>query len=730
MYPSLLGQVSGGTAPPLSEHQILVLLVQLVALIGIARALGGLMKRAGQPAVVGELVAGVILGPSILGRAAPDLYDWIFGDEVVTSIVFALAWIGVILLLVVIGYETDLAIIARFRRATAWVSAGGFLVPLAAMGAVAFLVPDSFVGELGDRPTFVGFFALALSVSALPVVAKILQDMGLLRRNFGQITLAAGMAMDAVGWLVLAGLTGVALDGFRPDLLARSFGGLVLLLVLAATAGRWILDRVMRVILDRGSGLNAALTVSVVAALIGAGITQVLQLEAILGAFVVGILLASTRHQLPEVRRTLETVTAAIFAPIFFAFSGLQVDVGLLASPTPALLAVGLIFLAVAAKLAGTIVGGRFGGVRGREALALGSGLSALGAMGIVVALVALNLSVISQTGYTVLVVAAIATSLLAPQLLRAVVSGWEIPVEEAGRLEREAMQEASEILGSRRILLPTRGGANSRYAARIISSVFEDPDVTVLAVDVPAGRSMWGRRRKASSSDPTQVDLDLGSIRHRVLRVVSTDPAAAIARESRLGYDLLVVGASADERRSAGVFSNVVDRILSLVDLPTLVVRLPERASVAEGLPNRVLVPVVASRTSRAAAELGFSIAAGSSGSAAAVHFVNRPTGSGAMFDTLTSNDALLTGQELVAESAALGSRLGATVEGIVKIAANPEAEIVALANQGGFDLLAIGASSRAVTGRPFFGHRVNYILERTQIPVAVVTLPSQSRY
>ena len=715
--------------PPLTEHQTLVLLVQLVALIGIARALGGLMKRAGQPAVVGELLAGVILGPSVLGRAAPDVYGWVFGEEVVTSVVFAFAWIGVILLLVVIGFETDLAIIARFRKATAWVSAGGFLIPLAAMGAVALVVPASFVGELGDRSTFVGFFALALSVSALPVVAKILQDMGLLRRNFGQITLAAGMSMDAVGWLFLAALTGVALDGFRPDLLARSFGGLLVLLVVAATVGRWVLDRVMRLILDRGSGLNAAVTVSVVAALIGAAITQALQLEAILGAFVVGILLASTRHQLPEVRRTLETVTAAIFAPIFFAFSGLQVDIGLLASGTIGWLTVGLITLAIAAKVVGTIVGGRFGGLRGREALALGSGLSALGAMGIVVALVALNLSVVSQTGYTVLVVAAIATSLVAPQLLRAVVRGWEIPVEEAGRLEREAMQEASEILGSRRILLPTRGGANSRYAARILTSVFEDPDVTVLAVDVPAGRSILGRRRNASSSDPTQVDLDLGSIRHRVERAVSTDPAAAIAREARLGYDLLLIGASADERASAGVFSTMVDRILSLVDIPTVVMRLPDDGSFSERLPSRVLVPVVANRTSRAAAELAFSIAAESSGRAVAVHFVNRPDDGGAMFNTLTANGALLTGQELVAESIALGSRLGVAVEGIVEVASNPEAEIVALANQQGFDFLVIGASSRPVTGRPFFGHRVHYILEHTRIPVAVVTLPSQSR-
>jgi len=265
--------VGSAATAPLNEHQVLVFLVQLFILVGFARLLGGLMKRVGQPAVVGELLAGVILGQTMFGRIAPGAFDWVFGDDVVRSAVFAFAWIGVIFLMVVIGYETDLGIIVRFRRAAGWVSAGGFLVPLALMGGAAWLVPDSFVGEGTDRVVFAGFFALALSVSALPVVAKILQDLGLMRRNFAQITLAAGMTMDAIGWLLLAALTGIALDGFQPELLARSFGGLVAFLAIVITAGRWLLDRAMRYILDRGSSVTAALTLVIVAALAGGIVT-------------------------------------------------------------------------------------------------------------------------------------------------------------------------------------------------------------------------------------------------------------------------------------------------------------------------------------------------------------------------------------------------------------------------------------------------------------------------
>ncbi len=376
---------------PLGEHEVLILLVQLALLVGVARLLGGVMKHFGQPAVVGELLAGILLGPTVFKNLWPSGYTWVFDSEpVVTSVVFGLAWLGVIMLLVAIGFETDLAIIARFRKAAAWVSAGSFLVPLVLFFFIAQVVPASFLGERGSRQLFGLFFALALSVSALPVVAKILQDLGYMRRNFGQITLAAGMSMDGVGWLLLAALSGVALQGsLEVGSLLRSLAGLVIFLVVAATAGRWVLNKLFRQALRGGSSDTSALTITLVAALIGAGITQALELEAILGAFIIGILLGVTKTHIPRVREILETMTNAFFAPIFFAFSGLRVDLGALDSGSAIFWTIAVIVLAVAAKVAGTYVGARKGGLDHREGLALGSGLSALGAMGIVVAIVA-----------------------------------------------------------------------------------------------------------------------------------------------------------------------------------------------------------------------------------------------------------------------------------------------------------------------------------------------------
>lgn len=207
-------------------------------------------------------------------------------------------------------------------------------------------------------------------------------------------------------------------------------------------------------------------------------------------------------------------------------------------------------------------------------------------------------------------------------------------------------------------------------------------------------------------------------------MRVAAKDPAAAIAREARLGYDLMLIGASADDEDHAGSFSTTVDRILALVDIPTVVVHLPSDDMPEQVRPANVLVPVVASRPSRAAEELAYSTARSTNGRASALHVVNRPEDQGMMFGSATELESVQTGREITAGAAAFGERLGVSVDVQVEIASNAEAAIVDAANDSDFDLLVIGASNRPLTDRPFFGHRVNYILKHAQIPVAIIAL------
>lgn len=716
------------TSAPLDEHQVLVMLVQVALLVGLARIMGGLAGRMGQPPVVGELLAGIVLGPSVFRLLWPDGYGWVFGGghTTVDAVVFGLAWIGVILLLLALGYETDLAIIGRFRRASIGVSAGSALIPFVVFFGVAFLVPSEFVGGSGMM-LFAAFFALALSVSALPVVAKILSDLGFLRRDFGQITLAAGMTMDAVGWLILAALSGVALQGsLDVSALITSFAGLVIFLVAAATVGRWALDRLFRMALRGGSSVAAALTVMVVAGLVGGAITQALRLEAILGAFIVGILLGVTRHQLPRAREVLESMTIGFFAPVFFAYSGLRVDFTSLDGAAAWWLA-GVVVLAIAAKVGGTWIGARIGGLDSHQGVVLGAGLSALGAMGIVVAIIGLNLGVLAESSFTVLVMTALITSISAPQFLRLAVRGRDVPEEERRRLEEESLREQSLILGSHRILVPTRGGANSAFAARLLAAAFPRAEVTVLVVE-GTSPTVMGRllRRHEYAADPSEVIDALTGLQHRLVRKRSHDPVTSIVAESVLGYDLLVLGASEDDSDERGMFSTVVDRSLARTRLPVVIVRTVGGAP--GDLPHRFLVPVSTELSTRAAEELAYAIARSTQGDVTALHVVNRPSGQGMMMETAMEFEARRDAAELVAEAAGLGARLGVSVEPLIRVAPNAVDEILSVAASGGFDMLVLGTSTRPLTDRPFLGHGTSYMIEHSPIPVVIVGLPAEA--
>ncbi|MCI0547396.1 MAG: cation:proton antiporter, partial [Candidatus Rokubacteria bacterium] len=185
----------------MTEHQLLIFWAQLLALLVTARGLGLLMQRIGQPQVVGELAAGLLLGPSVLGKLAPAAQVWLFPDDPVQrGLLSGVAWIGVFLLLVATGFETDVALIRRLGRATTRVVLGSLLIPVLAGVVFGLSMPDSFLGEGAAREVFALFMGTALGISALPVIAKILAELELMRRNVAQVILAAAMVDDVAGW--------------------------------------------------------------------------------------------------------------------------------------------------------------------------------------------------------------------------------------------------------------------------------------------------------------------------------------------------------------------------------------------------------------------------------------------------------------------------------------------------------------------------------------------------
>ncbi|MHC5595604.1 MAG: cation:proton antiporter, partial [Nostoc sp.] len=195
LVPVLAAQKAAGNGliKPLGHHELLLVLVQLSLLLLVARGLGELMRRINLPPVVGELLAGVLLGPSLFGLLLPDLQAHIFPKSQEQSDLLAvISWLGVLFLLIVTGLETDLKLILRKGKTALLISLGGIIIPFITGFGLGWLLPDSFLADPDKRLVFSLFIATAMSISAVPVIAKVLMDLNLIRRDIGQVTLAAG----------------------------------------------------------------------------------------------------------------------------------------------------------------------------------------------------------------------------------------------------------------------------------------------------------------------------------------------------------------------------------------------------------------------------------------------------------------------------------------------------------------------------------------------------------
>jgi Kef-type K+ transport system membrane component KefB/nucleotide-binding universal stress UspA family protein len=580
-----------------AEYDLMVFWVQLLALVVGARTLGWVMVQLGLPRVIGELGAGVMLGPSLFGHFWPEQFAWFLpaGGEQAAALL-TVSWIGVALLLVLAGFETDLGLIAKLGRPAVLVAVGSMLVPAGAGSLVGWLIPGEFLGPEATRSTFLLFVALAVSVSALAVVAKILSDLGLMRRDFGQITVAVGMANDVVGWVLLGILTSVvAAGGVSATDILISVGGLLLFMVLALTVGQWLVDRWLRRTRRGSDTLGAAVTVAVVTMLGFGVVTQGLGVEAVVGAFVAGVVLHRSRFVDERLEHSLERLTSSFFAPVFFATAGLQVNLLLLEDPTILTWTVVIVAVAIAAKFAGAYGGARVAGRSHRAGMALGAGLNARGTLEIVIASVGLSLGVFNTASFTIIVLVPLVTSIFASVALRLVVFNWRGDAAEIRRLEREQALSENLVVRTSRLLIPSRGGPASIAAAQLMHYSWPpEAEVTVFTA---------AERRASFDFEPLENalhgrDLDFERVRER-------DVAELIAKEAALGYGAIGMGVQSSEEIGQ-VISPLVDEVLRVSPIPVVVVR--RARNLDRPLPGayaKALVPASGGPASRAAAEV-----------------------------------------------------------------------------------------------------------------------------
>src|ERR1700730_12649272 len=310
------------------------------------------MQRVGQPSVMGQLLAGILLGPSLLGWLWPDLQHWLFpAVKEQKSMLDAVSRLVIRLLLLLTGMGTDLALVGKLRRAAASVSVTGVAVPFGCGVALGLFLPDSLLPDPGKRLLTALFLGVALSISSIKIVAAIVREMNFTRRNLGQVIVASAIMEDTIGWIIIAITFGLGEAG-QIDVasVTKSLVGTAMFLIGSFTIGRRIVFYLIRWANDNFESDFPVITTILVIMIGMALTTHFIGVHTVLGAFVAGMLIGESPILPGHIDAQLRGLILAFFMPIFFGIAGLSTDLTILKDPTLLLMVFGLIAIASIGK--------------------------------------------------------------------------------------------------------------------------------------------------------------------------------------------------------------------------------------------------------------------------------------------------------------------------------------------------------------------------------------------
>ncbi len=712
-----------------------VFIAELVVLLLVGRLFGEVMLRLRQPAVVGQLLAGIVLGPSVFGLLAPGLHGLVFPEGATQkAMIDGVADLGVLLLLFLTGMETDLALVRAVGRPALSVSVAGIAVPFACGVALGlFGLPDSLLPNPAARLVTALFLGTALSISSIKIVAMVVDEMHFMRRTLGQIIVASAIVDDSIGWIIVGVTFGVARPGgLTAWSVLGSIGGTLLFLALSLTLGRRAVAWLVRwsndsLVSDRAT-VTAVLIVMGVLALVTNGIG----VNTVLGAFVAGVLMGQSPLKARHVEGELRGVVVALFAPVFFGLAGLGTDLTVLGDPRLLALTGVLIVIASAGKFGGAFLGGAVGGLRRAECLALALAMNARGSTEVIVATIGLTLGALNPTLFTMIVTMAVVTTTIMPPTLRWALGQLPMGREEAERLEREAFQRTAFLGSVERVLLAVDGGASGRLASRVaglLGGVTHLP-VTLLPFGVssdsqaPAARSA-PRREPIERSYRVAAEM-LGGPETAVdvteRPAVSANVEAEVAAEARKGYGLLLIGMEPATTPEGSLHPDLAKVVNSFGGARAVVVARGPHLRGPEEVPLSILVPVTGTDASRHAAEVGFALARAQGAEVSVLHVVDpepatRPRSERDVVRRKTERARL----EVLADAATMAKRHDVSAREVVRVSDDKGAAILGHARRAGHTLIVLGVSPRWSERLPF-GALAASLLEGSQASLVLV--------
>jgi Kef-type K+ transport systems, membrane components len=412
-----LARDAAGSGIGSSVLNLVILLLQIAIVVVAARSAGMIARRMGQPQVVGEMAAGILLGPSFLGVWAPQLYHALFPPSSLGHL-GTLSQVGLLLFMFMVGMEFDPRMLRKEGHAAFLTSHVSISVPFL-LGALLALYLYPRLAEQGvSFPEFALFIGAAMSVTAFPVLARILSERNMLRTRIGGVTLACAAIDDVTAWCILAYILAMVRANEAVSLWT-TMGGLTLFVFLMFTVVRRLLRHFETVYRKRGRVSDDMMGLILLFLLASAAVTEWLGVHILFGAFLFGAMLPKNEGFLLQVSEKLHSIAVVLFLPIFFAFTGLRTSLGSIQGAEMWFYCLLITAVAVAGKLGGSAVAARISGLSWREAAVIGTFMNTRGLMQLVILNIGLDLGIISPTLFSMMVVMALVTTFMTTPVLQ-----------------------------------------------------------------------------------------------------------------------------------------------------------------------------------------------------------------------------------------------------------------------------------------------------------------------
>lgn len=398
------------------EHHLSTLLIQVIVILATVRLFGFIFRFIGQPAVIGEIVAGVVLGPSLLGHFFPGAFESLFPTESLNNLGL-LSQIGLVLYMFAIGMELDFSILKTKINQTLVISHAGIVVPFFLGIVASYFIYEEYAASNTAFLPFSLFIGISMSITAFPVLARIIQERNMTKTPIGTLTIASAANDDVTAWCLLAIVIAIAQAGTFTSALF-SIGLTAIYIVSMFAIVRPLLKKLGETYINTETINKTSVSFIFLVLVISATITEIIGIHALFGAFIAGVVMPPNFGFRKLMTDKVEDIALFFFLPLFFAFTGLRTEIGLLNTPELWMVCGGLIIVAIAGKLGGCSIASRLIGETWKDSLTIGVLMNTRGLMELIALNIGYEMGIIPPSVFVILVIMALVTTFMTTPLL------------------------------------------------------------------------------------------------------------------------------------------------------------------------------------------------------------------------------------------------------------------------------------------------------------------------